>query len=41
MQNGKWDYIVTKGSLETTLGIMCDAWVSSLSGGYFHSDYKG
>lgn len=36
-KNGKWDYIVTKGNLEATLGVMSNGWVSSLGGGYFTS----
>lgn len=35
-KNGKWDYIVTKGNLEATLGVMSNGWVSSLGGEYFN-----
>ncbi len=36
LQNGQWDYIVTKENLEATLGVMSNGWVSSLGGRYFN-----
>lgn len=37
--NGEWSYIVTKGPLEATLGVISNGWISSLGGGYFHQGH--
>ncbi|MGT2925725.1 garvicin Q family class II bacteriocin [Streptococcus cuniculipharyngis] len=33
-KKGQWHYIVTKGPLEATLGVMTNGWASSAAGGF-------
>lgn len=40
-KNGKWDYKVTRGVLDTVTHVMSRGLVSTLGNSYFHPKYRG